>query len=199
MFYSLTGKIVFLGTNTAAVSCGGVAFKCTVSLNTQKRLGSIGTEATLYTYLSVRDDALELFGFADETELEYFKLLIGISGVGPKAALSILSVLTPDALALSIASGDIKSLKAAQNVGAKTAQRIVLELKDKISRSVPERISADSIKPTAMFTGNISEAVSALVSLGFSAADATNALSGADPQSAVEELIKFGLKELSKR
>lgn len=198
MFYSLTGKIFTVNANTVAVNCSGVAYKCTVSLNTQKQTAG-KTEATLYTYLSVRDDAMELFGFADETELEYFKMLIGVSGVGPKAAISILSVLTPNALALSIASGDIKALKSAQNVGAKTAQRIVLELKDKIAKGVPERMSAAEIQPSYSITGNISEAISALSALGFSPSDSAGALAGADSEAPVEELVKYGLKMLSKR
>lgn len=198
MFYSLTGKIFTVNANTVAVNCSGVAYKCTVSLNTQKKTAG-KTEATLYTYLSVRDDAMELFGFADETELEYFKMLIGVSGVGPKAAISILSVLTPNALALSIASGDIKALKSAQNVGAKTAQRIVMELKDKIAKGVPERMSAAEIQPSYSITGNISEAISALSALGFSPSDAAGALAGADSEAPVEELVKYGLKILSKR
>ena len=145
MFYSLTGKIVNAVPNSVAIECGGVAFACTVSLNTQKQIGSLGETAKLYTYLSVREDAMELFGFADEAELDFFKMLIGVSGVGPKAAVSILSVLTPQSLALCIASGDVKALKAAQNVGAKIAQRIVLELKDKVAKAVPERMSAKNV------------------------------------------------------
>lgn len=199
MFYSLTGKIIAVGINFVAIDCNGVAFKCTVSLNTQKKTGAVGSNVTLYTHLSVREDAMELFGFADETELEYFKMLIGVSGVGPKAAISILSVLTPTALALSVASGDIKALKTAQNVGAKTAQRIVLELKDKIAKSVPERLDAQELRQSSAFSGNASEAVSALSALGFSPSDATSALGGADPNASVEELVKYGLKMLSKR
>ncbi len=199
MFYSLTGKIVNIASNSVAIECGGVAFACTVSLNTQKRIGTLGENAKLYTYLSVREDAMELFGFADEAELEYFKMLIGVSGVGPKAAVSILSVLTPQALALCIASGDVKALKAAQNVGAKIAQRIVLELKDKVAKNVPERISSGSVSTSAAFSGNISEAVSALAALGFSPSDAASVLASADSDSSVEDLIKYGLKMLSSR
>lgn len=199
MFYSLTGTIVNVAPNSVAIECGGVAFACTVSLNTQKQIGSLGETAKLYTYLSVREDAMELFGFADEAELDYFKMLIGVSGVGPKAAVSVLSVLTPQALALCIASGDVKALKAAQNVGAKIAQRIVLELKDKVARSVPERMSAACVRPTVSFSGNISEAVSALAALGFSLSDAASALASADSGASVEELVKYGLKMLSLR
>lgn len=199
MFYSITGKIVHIAPNSVAVECAGVAFLCTVSLNTQKAMGGIGDTVRLYTYLSVREDAMELFGFADEAELNWFKLLIGVSGVGPKAAISVLSVLTADALALCIASEDVKTLKSAQNVGAKTAQRIILELKDKVAKSVPERLSAQSVNPSSFFAGNVSEAVDALASLGFSPSDAAAALSSASPDTPVEELIKYGLKMLSKR
>ena len=200
MFYSLTGELVYSGINTVAVSCSGIAFKCTVSLNTQKKITSLGSVVTLFTYLSVREDAVELFGFADETELECFKMLIGVSGVGPKAAISILSVLTPDALALSVSSGDVKAIKSAQNVGPKLAQRIVLELKDKFSKSIPSKISAGELSAIKQgFTRNMSEAVDALTALGFASGDAANALSKADADMSVEDLIKFGLKMLSWR
>jgi len=198
MFYSIRGKIVFSDTSSVALECAGVAFKCSVTLNTLKNLGGIGEEATLYTYLSVREDALELYGFHDEQELEFFKLLLGVSGVGPKAAIAILSQNTPSSLALSIAAGDVKAITKAQGVGPKIAQRVVLELKDKMSKLTPSRMSAEesfSHQQVSM-GGNISEAVSALVSLGFSAADAAKALSKADPSMRVEDLVKTGLKQL---
>lgn len=198
MFYSISGKIVFSDTSSVALECGGVAFKCSVTLNTLKNLGGIGEDAKLYTYLSVREDALELFGFYDEQELEFFKLLLGVSGVGPKAAVAILSQNTPSALALSIAAGDVKAITRAQGVGPKIAQRVVLELKDKMSKLAPQNLSAeDAFAPQQVsMGGNISEAVSALVSLGFSAADAAKALSKADPAMRVEDLVKIGLKQL---
>ena len=198
MFYSLTGKIFTVNANTVAVNCSGVAYKCTVSLNTQKKTAG-KTEATLYTYLSVRDDAMELFGFADETELEYFKMLIGVSGVGPKAAISILSVLTPNALALSIASGDIKALKSAQNVGAKTAQRIILELRDKISHAdIPDSgAGIFSQEDAGEMSDARAEAVEVLAALGYLKSDARNAVAKC-PAENVNDLVKQALRLLSR-
>ena len=198
MFYSITGKIVYSDTSCVALDCGGVAYKCTVSLNTLKNIGRIGETATLFTHLSVREDALELFGFYDKQEMEFFRLLIDVSGVGPKAAIAILSQNTPDGLALSIAAGDVKAITRAQGVGPKIAQRVILELKSKVSVLAPSHISSSDIVGGQQINmgGNISEAVSALTSLGFSAADAAKALSGADPAMKIEDLIKLGLKKL---
>ena len=198
MFYSITGKIVYSDVTTVALECAGVAFRCTVSLNTLKTLGRIGETATLYTFLSVRENALELFGFADPQELEFFKLLIGISGVGPNTAIAILSQNTPNALALSIAAGDVKSITRAQGVGTKIAQRVIMELKGKMAKLAPSNVSAEEFAGVQQVSmgGNISEAVSALTALGFSASDAAKALSGEDPNARVEDLIKLGLKKL---
>ena len=198
MFYSLTGKIVYSSTSYVALDCGGVAFKCNVSLNTLKSIGSIGETATLYTYLSVKEDALDLYGFSDPLELDFFKLLIDVQNVGPKGALSILSINTPQSLALSIAAGDIKSITKAQGIGPKIAQRIILELKSKVTDLTPTNISSEEIGTVQQINmgGNISEAVSALTSLGFSAADAAKALAGADPEMRIEDLVKLGLRKL---
>lgn len=200
MFYSLTGKIVYGDQQSVAIQCGGVAYKCTVSFHTLKKIGAVGSEATLYTYLAVREDALELFGFADNEELEYFKMLITVSGVGPKVAMGILSSLSPASLALCIASGDVKTLSKAQGVGAKTAQRIVLELKDKIMKMAPAEVSSSDLSVDVPNLGraNVSEAISALAALGFSQSEASRALAGLDPSLSVEDMIKQGLKILSK-
>ena len=198
MFYSISGKIVFSDTSSVAIECGGVAFKCSVTLNTLKNLGGIGEEAKLYTQLCVSENAMDLYGFYDEQELEFFKMLKEVSGVGAKTAIAILSQSTPSALALSIAAGDVKAITKAKGIGAKIAQRVVLELKDKMGKLAPQGSSAGdgfSVQQVGM-GGNISEAVSALVSLGFSAADAAKALSNADPNMRVEDLVKIGLKQL---
>ena len=134
MFYSLTGKIVYADASAVAIECGGVAFHVSTSLNTLQKIARLGDTATVYTYLSVREDAIELYGFSDQTELEYFKMLIGVSGVGPKAAIAILSTFTPEDVSFSIASGDAKRITSAPGVGPKLAQRIVLELKDKMTK-----------------------------------------------------------------
>ena len=199
MFYSLTGKIVHTDENGAAIDCGGVAFYCSASMNTLKRVGAPGGTATLYTYLNVREDALDLFGFYDRSELECFKLLIGVTGVGPKAALSILSQFEPDRLALCIASGDAKSITRAQGIGPKIAQRVVLELKGKLSAGFAGTVSADiGAAGIASASGNCEEAVSALEMLGYSRSEASVAVGRLDSALSAEELIKQALKNLAR-
>ena len=134
MFYSLTGKLVHMEPGVVAIECGGVAFKCFTSMNTQKNMPRIGETATVYTHLNVREDALDLYGFSTKSELNCYKMLTTISGVGPKAALSILSEMTPEGVAMAAASGDSKKFTKASGVGPKLAQRIVLELKDRVKK-----------------------------------------------------------------
>ncbi len=203
MFYSLTGKVIFQDEQSVAISCGGVGFKC---FTTQNSLESIrrnqADDVTVFTYLNVREDALDLFGFYTEQELDAFKLLIGVSGVGPKAALSILSQLTPDNFAVAVSSGDTKAITAANGVGPKLAQRVIMELKDKISSvsfisaessSVSNAISAVSNK------SNTAEAIAALTSLGYSQTEASVAVSKLSTELSVEELIKGALKNMTLR
>lgn len=201
MFYSITGKIVYIDTQSVAIETGGVAFRCSTTLTTLKRIGEKGNTATLYTYLNVREDALDLFGFADEQELECFKLLIGVSGVGPKAALAILSELTPDKLALCLATGDSKAITRAQGVGPKLAQRVVLELKDKLAKglelsAVTPEIEAAGI---AAAEGSAAEAVSALTMLGYSQSEAAAAVAKLDASLSVEDMIRQALKTLARQ
>ncbi len=198
MFYSVTGNIVHTDASYVAVECGGVAFRCSCSLNTLKKVGNIGSQTTLYTYLAVREDALELFGFKDTNELDCFKLLIGISGVGPKAALAVLSEMTPDALATAVASGDAKSVTKAQGVGPKIAQRIVLELKGKLTAVSSDTDDVFDAVSATNASDNTSEAVSALQFLGYSKYEAAKAVSQFDKNLSVEELIKKALTVLSK-
>ena len=200
MFYSLTGKVVYSDEFTIALECGGVAFSLSASANTLRKCGEPGTVQTLYTYLSVREDALDLFGFADKAELDCYKLLIGISGVGPKAAIAILSALTPEALALAVASDDSKAITAAQGVGGKIAGRIVLELKGKIdaipvSSEVAGNVAAVK-KSGVSYAGE--EAVNALVSLGYSRTEAGIAVGKLDGNLSTEEMIKKALLLLAK-
>lgn len=201
MFYSLNGTVVAVEGSSLAISCGGVAFQVLTSFGTAKKIGSVGAEATVYTYLSVREDALELFGFADREELSCFKLLIGVNGVGPKAALGILSEMSPDRLAFCIAAGDAKEIRKAPGVGPKLAQRIVLELKDKISRSLDATMDFSS-PATAVgvisASGTAAEAVTALEVLGYSRIEAASAVAKADEELSVEDKIKFALKLLAR-
>lgn len=198
MFYSITGKVVHTDETSIAVSCNGVAFRCYTSLNTLRKVAAIGDTITLFTYLSVREDALDLFGFADENELDCYKILISVSGVGPKAGLAILSQLTPDKLALSVASGDVKAITAAQGIGPKIAQRIITELKDKLA---PFAMGASAIELSEVravnSTDSGSEAVEALMSLGFSRTEASVAVGKLDPNLSVDELIKQALVGMS--
>ncbi len=196
MIYSLTGKVIALDQNGLAVQCGGIAFFCFSTMNTLKNV-ALNKETTVYTYLNVREDAMELYGFATPNELDAFRQLITVSGVGPKAATAILSVLTPDKLALSIASGDAKSITKAQGVGAKIAQRIILELKNKFTADLTGEQSEilGAVQVTAQ-AENSGEAIEALVQLGYSRSEAAMALRKLDNTLPVEELIRQALKSL---
>ncbi len=201
MFYSLTGKIVYSDITRVAIECSGIAFDVTTSVNTLRKLGNVGDTATVYTYLAVREDGVELFGFYDNEELSYFKMLISVSGVGPKAAVAILSVLTPEMLALSITAGDVKSITRAQGVGPKIAQRIVIELKDKVSKLVPSKISSEKLgaSSSSLSSGNSDEAVNALMALGYTNTEAAHAVASIDAALGVEEIIKQALRNLARR
>lgn len=197
MFYSVTGKIIKTFVSAVAVECSGVSFKINTSLNTLKKIGGEGNKATLYTYLSVREDALDLFGFCDEDELECFKLLISVSGVGPKAALSILSLLTPESLALAVVSGDAKAVTKAQGVGPKIAERVVRELKGKLSSFEFSDNGELSDIADVSLNSDKSEAVGALQFLGYSQSEASRAVASVKGDFTVEEVIKKALNILS--
>lgn len=199
MFYSLTGKLVHVEPTAAVIDCGGVAFLCNTTANTLKQLPAVGSQTVLYTYLNVKEDALDLYGFSERSELDFFKLLTGITGVGPKAALAILSELTPDRLALCIASGDSKTITRAQGVGPKLAQRVVMELKDKVGALASEAEQDDlSAVGVASASSNAADAVAALAALGYSQSEAALAVGRLDSALPVEELIKGALKSLAR-
>lgn len=194
MIYSLNGKLTYTDPTTAVIECGGVGYGCRVTYNTLRELPEIGSNAFLYTYMNVREDAVDLFGFYTKEELESFKLLTSVNGVGPKAAISILSELSSNALAVAVSSGDTKTITLAQGVGPKMAQRIVLELKDKIGGdlSAVEDTSVGSFANSEIKT----EAVSALVTLGYSQSEAQSAVSKCDLSKTTEQIIKDALKYL---
>lgn len=199
MIYSLKGELTYIDAQFVVVECGGVGFKCFTSLNTSQSVGKIGSEVFLYTYLSVREDAMDLFGFSTSAELDAFKLLITVSGVGPKAAVSILSQLSPDKLAIAIASSDVKAITQANGVGKKTAERVVLELKDKMAGVAGEEVSyAAGAAASAVEESAAGEAVAALVALGFSQSDAAVAVGQMDKSLSADEMIRIGLKQLSR-
>lgn len=197
MFYSLRGNLIHMEQNMAVIECGGVGYKCLTTINTQKTL-KLNTEALLYTHLNIREDAAELYGFATQAELSAFKTLIGVSGVGPKAGIAILSVLTPQQIALAIASNDLKSITMAPGVGKKLAQRIVLELKDKLKgiETADSGFSVEAVENVR--TGNVPKAIEALSVLGYSAAEVTPVLSAFDPDLPVEKLIGETLKQMGR-
>ncbi|MBR3282664.1 MAG: Holliday junction branch migration protein RuvA [Ruminococcus sp.] len=204
MIYSLKGRLAVKELGFAVIECAGVGYGCRTSYNTIAQLGETGSEAMLYTYLYVREDVVELFGFATQQELSCFKLLITVSGVGPKAAVSILSDVTPEKFAFIVASGDSKTLTRTKGIGAKTAQRIVLELKDKISsETVSGSISADasafSAIPSGGSSASASEALEALMVLGYSQGEVAPILGKLDPSLSTQDLIKETLRLLASR
>jgi holliday junction DNA helicase RuvA len=198
MFYSVTGNVVYYDAQCVAVDCNGVAFKCFATTNTLKNVAKIGEKITLFTYLSVKEDALDIYGFYTQQELECYKILISVSGVGAKMALAVLSEMTPEQLALSIAAGDAKAITRANGVGNKIAQRIVLELKDKLAKGLDlQAAGSDIAAASTAASGNSSEAVSALTMLGYSQSEAAVAVGKLSPDLSVEEMIKQALKQLS--
>lgn len=198
MIYSVRGILIYAEPTFAVVECGGVGFKCFISNSTLASLPSSGKEVNLLTYMSIREDAMDLYGFSTPNELDAFKLLISISGVGPKAAISILSALTPDKLAIAVSSGDVKSIQQAQGIGKKTAERIVLELKDKMVgvASGSASVVVEGIKNVST-NNNSQEAVEVLVSLGYNQSDAAAVIGGLDPSMSVDDMIRKGLKALA--
>lgn len=201
MIYSVKGELIHLDTETAVVCCGGVGMRCRITMNTARQMPSIGSEAMLYTVMSVREDAIELFGFADRNELTCFKQLTSISGVGPKVGLSILSELSAERVALAVASGDFKALTKAAGVGPKLAQRIVLELKDKVgAMPAGSAVTAEiPVGAAVSASSNASQAVDALTVLGFTASEASAAVGKLDSALSVEVLVREALKMLARR
>lgn len=199
MLYNIKGTLTVTDVNYIVVECGGVGFKCYTTLNTIKSIGTVGSEVNVYTHLAVREDAMDLYAFSTLNELDAFKLLITVSGIGPKAAVAILSELTPDKLALCIASGDAKSITKAQGVGKKTAERVVLELKDKMGNiAIGEGASVVSSVSTVADSSNSAEAVEALVALGYSQSDAAVIVGSMDKSMPVDDMIRLALKQLAR-
>lgn len=204
MYYYISGTLSGLSTSMAIIDAGGVGYMLNISSNTLGRLsGKEGEFVKLFTYFSVREDVMELFGFADEEEKKAFELLISVSGVGPKAALAVLSVLTPDRLSGAVISGDTKLICKANGVGKKIAERIVLELKDKVSKvlGAPKGevgTARDILSDEAVGTSAVADAHAALMVLGYTRAEASYALETLDQTLDAESLIREGLKRLMK-
>ncbi len=203
MIYSLNGTLIHSEATFIVIECGGVGYKCLTTLNTQRLLPKLGERCTVYTHMLVREDAIELCGFAGQEELNCFKLLTSISGVGARLALALLSTLRPEQIAIAVSGGDSKTLTSAPGVGKKLAQRIILELKDKLKLISTPSSQAES-DSTAAFVqaeqeGNIQKALGALAVLGYSSNDVLPFMSGIDPDLPVEEMIKQTLKKIGSR
>ena len=197
MYYYVNGTVAEIGPNLAVIDCGGVGYACATTNYTLAQLKR-GEQAKLYTYLHVREEIFDLYGFSTQAELSSFKMLLGVSGVGPKAALAILSSGTPDQLALSIVAGDEKSLTGVPGIGKKIAQRIILELKDKLAKEqtgFDTRMGTLSPIPAG---GKTQEAASALAVLGYSSQEISAALKGVDAALPVEEMIRIALKKMAR-
>lgn len=200
MIYSLKGVLIANESNYIVVECMGVGYKCLTSYNTQNRFfNKLNKEVFVYTHLNIRQDAVDLFGFESSQELACFKLLTSVSGVGPKAALSVLSQFTPEKISMIISASDSKSLTSVPGIGAKTAQRIVLELKDKLNNKFYKSSFSPSETTVSPDNIKITEAMNALGVLGYSGADVLPILSEMDADMRVEEMIQKTLKTLGKK
>ena len=198
MISSLRGKLIYTDNSYAVVECGGVGLKCMASLKTLASLNKMGSEVFLHTYMSVREDAIDLYGFSSPEELECFKLVTSVNGLGSKMGIALLSEFTPDQISFFILSGDAKSLTRASGVGPKLAQRMVLELKDKLSKGAIKLSDDNILVGSTGRTESSSEAIAALVALGFSQSESVSAVSKLDQTLSTDELIKGGLKNLSR-
>lgn len=195
MIYSLNGRITEKLSDRAVIECAGVGFEVQMTRNGLSQLPAVGDNALVYIHMIVREDSVELFGFCQSDEKDSFKTLLGISGIGPKAAAAVLSEFTPQELISAVATGDTAMITRAQGIGPKAAQRIVLELKDKI-----KNIPAVNIKQSVQQPGNAAktiEAIDALMALGYTQYEAKRAVSSMNVSDvSVEEIIKKALKEM---
>ncbi len=202
MYYYLNGILTILETGVAVIDCGGVGYMCSVSARTEQKLAAvIGKNAKLFTHLSVREDAMELFGFCDKEELAMFRHLISVSGVGARTAIGILGAVSPEKFAYAVTCGDVKAIKA-PGVGPKIAARIILELKDKIAKEYDSSAGdaptlADTVARSPAKSNKLTEARTALMALGYSRAEAELLLGKVDvTKLSVEEIIREALKKL---
>lgn len=202
MIYCLTGKIVKKSMSAVVLSCSGVGYYAQCPASVAGALPGVGKEATLYTVMSVTENDVSLYGFATEEQQACFEMLTAVSGVGPKVGLAILSVMEPQRVALAISAGDHKAFKAASGVGPKLAQRIVLELKDKVAKGFVDGISLEDVAGAASgepASQSSAQAIAALVSLGYSQSEAALAISKIDATLPVEEIIKLALRGMAGR
>ena len=196
MFYYIEGTITLLEPNLAVCDCGGVGYEINTTTNTAARL-RVGETARLYTYSIIREDCFDIYGFFSLSEKKTFEMLIGVSGVGPKAAQSILSSNTPEAVAQAIFAGSERAFTSVPGIGKKTAQRILLELKDKLGADMPGAAGTGSAAAFPAADNRLAEAAAALTVLGYSSSEISAALKGVDPQEmAVEDIVRYALKKM---
>lgn len=204
MFYYLSGELAYRDLSTCVIDCGGVGYRLTVSFITSESLMSkLGKQVKLFTHLAVREDGIELFGFGSYEEKECFNRLTGVSGIGPKAAMSILSTMTPEKLAIAICTDDKKAIAKAPGIGAKSAARIILELKDKMSKELDggsiDLSTASSSAAGFVSNSAFSEAAEALTVLGYDKSTVAAALKGVDTSiTDAGEIIRLALKNLAR-
>lgn len=204
MYYYVEGKLAHKENNLAVVDCAGVGYKLVISQKTSQSLPAVGESARLYTHLVVREDLLELIGFIDLYEKSVFQMLLSVSGVGIKVAMSVLSALTAERFAFAVAKGDYAELSLAQGVSTKTAQKIIIELKEKIAKDmVGKKPSASSARGTAVEipvqNDIVSDVLETLIVLGYSKAEARNVIAGEDLDRPIEDIIKSALRKLSSK
>lgn len=198
MIYCLTGKILKKTLDTVVISCGGVGYAVQIPATTGEALPAPGREGTVYTVMNVTENDVSLYGFATEEQRDCFRMLTAVTGVGPKAGLSILSVMSPEKIALAASSGDHKAFTKASGVGPKLAQRIALELKDKVGKGLAEGTGFSGDIGAAVPSSAPAQAVAALVSLGYAPSDAAAAVARVDETLPVQDIIKVALRSLSR-
>lgn len=195
MLYYVSGPVTVLEPGLAVVDCGGVGYACRVTAYTSAQL-KLNQSARLYVTESIREDAFDLYGFATREEQRCFSLLTSVTGVGPKAALAILSSGGPQNFTLAVMTGDEKLLTAAQGVGKKIAQRIILELKDKVGGAAELDFSGVTVAATSVPDNHVGLAQAALAELGYSTAEIAAALKGVDPKASTEEMVRYALRAM---
>lgn len=199
MIVCLTGKLLEKTPDAAVISCAGVGYLASIPSSTAGALPAVGEECTLYTCMNVTENDVALYGFADRESQTMFRLLTSVSGVGPRVGLAILSALSPERIVLAASSGDHKSLTAANGVGPKLAQRIVLELRDKVGKALGGTLTAEASSGAAIPAGSVAQAVAALTGLGYTGGEAAAALAGLDASLPTPELIRLALQGIGKR
>ena len=199
MIYSLHGELLEKTPDSVVRECGGVGYTAQIPQSASGAIGAVGEVCRIYTFMNVSENDVSLYGFADKESRSMFMMLTSVSGVGPKAGLAILSVMQPEKIVLAISAGDHKAFTAANGVGPKLAQRIVLELKDKVGKGIANGISFSDIQTSAAVpTGGIQQAAAALVSLGYTGTEAAQALSKIDASLPTAEIIRIALQSMGK-